>query len=436
MGDFIILVLLVLIMNILIILYLQVVTQEKAKWGVAMGVAFGLALLRMLGVWVIAAYVPSTFNPTLFYGMTWVAIFILARVAVGRKGWHGFNVSFTVLYLLLAPEYLGAFANNLLANRVYLDGTPFYTSLGAVGWILAPVFIAYALARYTGIKKYIILLPGGEEERIQAGVNIIISMVAGLLATTVYIYVYAVTFANVTIMLAGFILMYCGLFLQYSMRKSAIAIREKSMVEGQNVAQQKHLQKIILSQQQIKILTHDYRYNLTQLQTLARAGDIHQLSAALDSLVASIPANVSTGTGNIVLDTIIATKESQANQLGINMVTNLDLQQSSKALHLAVCTLVSNALENAIEAASQASNKYVELEMVEKDGNLMMRLRNTYANTPTLDRNGRLKSTKVDGGNHGLGVLSMQQTAKTYGGKLSYTWDGEYFMLHVILQNS
>ena len=140
--------------------------------------------------------------------------------------------------------------------------------------------------------------------------------------------------------------------------------------------------------------------------------------------------------GNIMLDALLSTKAVEAQAQNISWQLKLDTPAEHPIFTLPICTMLANGLDNALEAATQATPKWIEVEITATHHALMVRMQNTTA-TPPIPNGHWLKngfvSTKPDPDNHGLGIISMSQTIKAHGGNMNYRYNPPVFTLEMVV---
>lgn len=139
-------------------------------------------------------------------------------------------------------------------------------------------------------------------------------------------------------------------------------------------------------------------------------------------------------TGNEVLDVILTEKNLLCREAKIQLLcmadgTGLDF---IKPHHL--YALLSNALENAVEAVRDLpeDERFIHL-YIRHQGNLChIQVENAYQGTVAL-RNGVPVTHKADQNYHGFGILSMKTIAESYDGEMIVTAEDGIFCLDVLL---
>lgn len=100
-----------------------------------------------------------------------------------------------------------------------------------------------------------------------------------------------------------------------------------------------------------------------------------------------------------------------------------------------ICLILGNLLENAVEAAERVrKKKYIKIQMKYDKGNLLIFLMNSYQGRLIKMKDERLKSTKSDAGNHGVGLPSVYRAAAKYNGTVTVDDSiPERFLVRVVL---
>jgi len=166
---------------------------------------------------------------------------------------------------------------------------------------------------------------------------------------------------------------------------------------------------------QVRQLRHDLRNHLTAVQGLLNAGETKKALDYLDQM-AGTPALRGTRrlceneTANVVLSAKAETME----RLGIAVDFAVSLPESLPVADTDLAALLGNALDNAMEAASQAPERAVTVRCRADKGLLMLRVENPVAGPMAPD----LATTKADKAAHGFGLPGMREIAARYGGTL------------------
>lgn len=76
-------------------------------------------------------------------------------------------------------------------------------------------------------------------------------------------------------------------------------------------------------------------------------------------------------------------------------------------------------IENAVEAAQKVDGrKYIEIKMKYDKNNILLSVTNSYSGKLLKTKDHRLKSTKTDAENHGVGLASVYRAVAKYCGTI------------------
>ena len=176
---------------------------------------------------------------------------------------------------------------------------------------------------------------------------------------------------------------------------------------------------------------HDLKHQISALRSMnsdEQERSISQLEQAVllyDSFVKS---------GSDDLDIILAEKGLLAEKQAVSLQCIADGKRLDFMLTEDIYSLMGNALDNAIEAASQEDNpgkRIIELNIAAKGPFLCVHISNPCPNQPAFQDSVPV-TTKADTGYHGYGMRSMRFIAEKYGGALTCAWEDGIFSLDII----
>lgn len=112
----------------------------------------------------------------------------------------------------------------------------------------------------------------------------------------------------------------------------------------------------------------------------------------------------------------------------------LDLPSPLPVSEMDFCLVLSNLLENALEASLRTSPAKRQIKVQacpHSDQILLLTVKNTYEGTVT-EKNGIFQSSKRRGS--GVGLQSVRRIAEKGGGCCRFTHDGETFTANIMLR--
>ena len=213
------------------------------------------------------------------------------------------------------------------------------------------------------------------------------------------------------------------------------AMRELSSIR--NILQAQYLQ-YQQSKENIAIINRKYHDLKHQIAVLRNETDPGKREVYLDDIEQGIKQYESQyKTGNAVLDTILTSKALGCAKDDIELTCVADGTLLGCVSEMDMCTLVGNALDNAIEyerLLDDGERRLIHVTVSRVNGFVLIRVEN-YINNPGafVIRNGLPVTTKGNTDYHGFGLKSIRYTAMSYGGTLTVTIRDHWFDLRVLI---
>lgn len=178
---------------------------------------------------------------------------------------------------------------------------------------------------------------------------------------------------------------------------------------------------------------HDYHNHLQVLKVQLRNGEYKEAGIYLDELEQNLD-NVDTyvKSGNMMLDAILNSKLSIAEQHEIRVNCTASMPPSIPVDDVELCVIVGNLLDNAIEACEKipVADRFIRIYVVVNKEQLYMSVQNSAKEE--LDFNERnYISTKR--GNHGLGMKRVKVLIDKYDGYLNLANEAGIFAAEVTM---
>lgn len=186
--------------------------------------------------------------------------------------------------------------------------------------------------------------------------------------------------------------------------------------------------------EQVNRKYHDLKHHIYAIRTETdadvRARYVDQLEESIKGYETS-----ALDTGNTVLDAVVTGKRNQAAQRDIDLTCVADGAELDFVDVIDLCTLIGNALDNAIEATSSlpdVERRLIRLAIFRQEGFAMLRVENYYDNELSFV-DGFPVTTKTDSRDHGYGLRNMRQATERYGGTLTIRAEDHWFTLRILL---
>lgn len=192
------------------------------------------------------------------------------------------------------------------------------------------------------------------------------------------------------------------------------------------------------SAREIRVLRHDMRHYLQGISLLVGQGDEQGAQERIAEVIGFIDRTVVRHwSANDVVNMALSTWSERAEAAGVRFAAKATVPRELPVPEADVFAIMSNALENAVRAASEAGegNGVVEVSLRESGGRLLLSVGNTFGVAPELVDGVPVPTRRVDdaGTEHGLGVQSMRRAAERLGGNLLCSVEGSYFWLRAVL---
>jgi len=155
----------------------------------------------------------------------------------------------------------------------------------------------------------------------------------------------------------------------------------------------------------------NYFYNLTK--------DIYELDNQIE-------------TGNEIVNQVINIKYASAHQLGIPMDIHIILPSELSIPDYAICSLLSNLIDNAIEASAKIENPQITIKMYIKKSYLCIKISNRIESWQSEKALSHVTS-KQEQGTHGLGWQIIQDMINKNNGIYSYYIEDDIYNTEVML---
>ncbi|HKM21478.1 MAG TPA: ATP-binding protein [Lachnospiraceae bacterium] len=204
-------------------------------------------------------------------------------------------------------------------------------------------------------------------------------------------------------------------------QKQATLQRERDMLDAQFRLAQTEFASLRQLQQNAAAYRHDMRHHFALLQGLASKEHIEGIKEYLRTAQSDMDAITPLRfCENETVNLILSAFATKAKQAEIMLTVDAKLPDLLPFSNTELCSLLSNALENAIHACEQipdSNKRIIRLRMYSKNNKLCIDIRNSYQAEPIFQQG--LPVSKEQG--HGFGTKSIAHIVEKYGGVFQFS---------------
>ena len=209
-------------------------------------------------------------------------------------------------------------------------------------------------------------------------------------------------------------------------------IREKELL----LEQSEHLNQMYRSlsdeREKQKARSHDYMNHLNIMLMLAREGKVDEEIRYIEEQLGREVQSVDIiDTGNNLINAVLNIKYLEAKDKGIIIPFIADNLTGLKISDSDLVTILTNILDNAIEAVQKCDEKRIVFKIIKDSDLLIIDSTNPYIGQ-FPDENS-FGTTKNDKKNHGFGLLNVKNTVKANNGNCFIDTEGGIFHISIAI---
>lgn len=235
--------------------------------------------------------------------------------------------------------------------------------------------------------------------------------------------------ANLLTMFSSMLIVGC---IAYLVIKYLVVSQKKRATEKQLELELRHYSDMAQKNRNMRVFRHDFKNNLISVRALIDGGQYGEAEKYIDELYGRLDATKSVvSTGNHLADAILAEKYAAARERGVKIDFE-GIIPNGRIENIDLCTILANALDNAIEGIRHVKNAAIGIRAID-DGAVFTLIISNPTDKPVEIKNNRVKTTKGDDVNHGLGIGSIRNAAGKYNGEVNLRYKNGYFTIEVMM---
>ncbi len=221
----------------------------------------------------------------------------------------------------------------------------------------------------------------------------------------------------------GLASLFCILFSYKKLQQNFHLSTEITLLEQQEHSLNQYVEEAKARYDRTKSFRHDIRNHIAVVKKLLQSGKLEEAVSYMEDMddmaeKMSFPCS----TNNPVVDILVGNKLGIAKSMGIDVDCSLLLPYPCSLRDIDICIVLSNALDNAIQAAKSPGagiEKYIHVSGRIQGDFLMMEIENSFHENRAFKK--------------GTGLSNVNAVAEKYGGAMSIETQENVFVLHVLL---
>ena len=182
--------------------------------------------------------------------------------------------------------------------------------------------------------------------------------------------------------------------------------------------------------------THEYKNQIVCMDMLMKKKDYSKLEDYIGNISDGLDAQLDmVDTNNDVVNAILNAKYYEAIKNDVLFVLKINDLSDIKVSDEDIVTILSNLLDNAIEAAKQCDvgKRTVKIKLLSEDDVLTIAVSNTYKTEPMLTEDGYIRTTKNNNEEHGWGIRNIVATLEKYDAEYIIDYKNGEFVFSIMM---
>lgn len=226
-------------------------------------------------------------------------------------------------------------------------------------------------------------------------------------------------------------------YLMHYIVKREREIQNSKLIQERTKNQMNIYRNMHDSYEQYKKKIHDYKNQLNCIQGMLVNEKVPEAQEYIANLTGSLIKDLDTiFTNHTVVDTVINQKYKYAKSKGIMMILKVNDLSELTINEEDLVTLLSNILDNAIEACEKVQgDKVIKFKMILEDEQILISTQNPIKEPVNIVDN-RIVTSKSNKEEHGIGLLNVSSVVDKYNGIYVIKNENGWFYLSIIIPYS
>lgn len=213
-------------------------------------------------------------------------------------------------------------------------------------------------------------------------------------------------------------------------------IREADVLKQQSIGQLELYNSLRKNYDIQRKRTHEYKNQIMCIDALLKKKNYNKLEEYINSIFDKLDGQLDmVDTNNEVVNAVINAKYYEALQNDVLFILKINDLSHIKVSDEDIVTILSNLLDNAIEAAGQCDidKRTVGIKLLYEDDVLSIAVSNSYKTEPEIMEDGYMRTIKDDKEQHGLGIRNVVATLEKYNAEYIIDYKNGEFVFSIIM---
>ena len=213
-------------------------------------------------------------------------------------------------------------------------------------------------------------------------------------------------------------------------------IREADVLKQQSIGQLELYNSLRKNYDIQRKRTHEYKNQIMCIDYLLKKKNYNKLEEYINSIFDKLDGQLDmVDTNNEVVNAVINAKYYEALQNDVLFILKINDLSHIKVSDEDIVTILSNLLDNAIEAAGQCEidKRTVGIKLLYEDDVLSIAVSNSYKTEPEIMEDGYMRTIKDDKEQHGLGIRNVVATLEKYNAEYIIDYKNGEFVFSIIM---
>lgn len=213
-------------------------------------------------------------------------------------------------------------------------------------------------------------------------------------------------------------------------------IREADVLKQQSIGQLELYNSLRKNYDIQRKRTHEYKNQIMCIDSLLKKKNYNKLEEYINSIFDKLDGQLDmVDTNNEVVNAVINAKYYEALQNDVLFILKINDLSHIKVSDEDIVTILSNLLDNAIEAAGQCDidKRTVGIKLLYEDDVLSIAVSNSYKIEPEIMEDGYMRTIKDDKEQHGLGIRNVVATLEKYNAEYIIDYKNGEFVFSIIM---